>query len=48
MHAPLHELGAAAADPLIKGPLDMEAGLVINRPWRLVQRGSTPGPAERA
>ncbi|MBI5259720.1 MAG: LacI family DNA-binding transcriptional regulator [Burkholderiales bacterium] len=47
VHAPLHELGSAAADLLIKGPPDMQAGLVINRPWRLVQRGSTAAPASR-
>jgi LacI family transcriptional regulator len=48
VHAPLHEMGAAAADLLIKGPPDMDAGLVINRPWRLVQRGSTAAPANKA
>lgn len=41
VHAPIHELGVAAADLLIKGPPDMTAGLVLTRPWRLVQREST-------
>ena len=43
VHAPIHELGAAAADLLIKGPPDMNAGLALTRPWRLVQRESTAG-----
>lgn len=47
VHAPLRELGAAAADLLIKGPPDMEAGMVLNRPWRLVQRASTAAPPVR-
>lgn len=45
VHAPLQELGQAAADLLIKGPPDMQAGMVLSRPWRLVQRASTAAPA---
>lgn len=44
VHAPLRELGAAAADLLIKGPPDMDAGLVLSRPWRLVLRESVAAP----
>lgn len=44
VHAPLRELGAAAADLLIKGPPDMQAGLVLSRPWRLVLRESVAAP----
>ena len=44
VHAPIRELGAAAADLLIKGPPDMDAGLVLSRPWRLEVRGSTAPP----
>lgn len=45
VHAPLRELGAAAADLLVKGPPDMGAGLVLNRPWRLSLRDSVAAPA---
>jgi len=44
VHAPLRELGAAAADLLIKGPPDMAAGIVLSRPWRLLLRESTAAP----
>lgn len=44
VHAPLHELGQAAADLLIKGPPDMTAGMVLSRPWRLVRRASDAAP----
>jgi LacI family transcriptional regulator len=44
VHAPLRDLGAAAADMLIKGPPDMAAGLVLTRPWRLVLRESIAAP----
>jgi len=44
VHAPLRELGAAAADLLIKGPPDMHAGIVLTRPWRLALRASTGAP----
>jgi len=44
VHSPIRELGAAAADLLIKGPPDMDAGLVLSRPWRLELRGSTAPP----
>lgn len=44
VHAPLRELGAAAADLLIKGPPHMDAGIVLSRPWRLVLRESVAAP----
>ncbi len=44
VHSPLRELGAAAADLLIKGPPDMNAGLVLTRPWKLALRNSTAAP----
>lgn len=44
VHAPLRELGAAAVDLIIQGPPNMLAGIVLNRPWRLVLRGSVAAP----
>lgn len=44
VHSPLRELGQAAADLLIKGPPDMQAGLALVRPWKLSLRASTAAP----
>lgn len=43
VHAPIQDLGATATDLLIKGPPDMDNGLTITRPHRLVIRQSS-GP----
>lgn len=46
IHAPIGEMGAAAADLLCRDTLDMDAGLTLLLPYRLVQRGSDgPAPA---
>lgn len=40
IHAPISEMGAAAADLLCRDSLDMDAGVTLLLPYRLVQRGS--------